>query len=143
VVENMLVGMLTVIHTNDLQLAKSLRKMDDTVDELHANIKDYLTKISREALDEEESRRWTEIIRFTINLEQAADIIERAIKDIESKKIKHHRRFSQPGMEEIAELHQHLVDNLRLGMSVFLTGSARDAKRLLAEKERFSSLEYT
>lgn len=141
IVESMLIGVLEVIRRNDLQLAENLRKMDDTVDELYSAIKYYLTKISREALGEEESRRWTDIISFTINMEQIGDIIERVLIDIEDKKIKPGRNFSEAGMAEICELHQRLLDNLRLGMSVFLNGNVRDAKKLLEEKARFRDLE--
>lgn len=141
VVETMLMGVLQVIRNNDLKLAEDLRKMDDAVDELYSSIKYYLTKISREALAEEESRRWTDIISFTINMEQIGDIIERVLIDIEDKKIKPGRNFSDAGMAEIVELHERLVDNLRLGMSVFLNGTVRDAQKLLEEKARFRDLE--
>ncbi|RZJ26635.1 MAG: Na/Pi cotransporter family protein, partial [Haliea sp.] len=141
VVESMLIGVLEVIRKNDIKLAEDLRKMDDTVDELYSAIKYYLTKISREALGEEESRRWTDIISFTINMEQIGDIIERVLIDIEDKKIKPGRSFSEAGMAEICELHQRLIDNLRLSMSVFLNGSVRDAQKLLEEKARFRDLE--
>ncbi|MBC7604220.1 MAG: Na/Pi cotransporter family protein, partial [Ramlibacter sp.] len=141
VVETMLVGMLAVIKTNDLQLAEELRRQDDIVDELYSAIKYYLTKISREALGEDETRRWTDIISFTINMEQIGDIIERILIDVEDKKIKKGRSFSDAGMSEICELHQRLTDNLRLGMSVFLNGSVRDAQKLLEEKARFRDLE--
>jgi len=141
IVETMMVGMLTVIKSNDLKLAEDLRKLDDSVDELYSAIKYYLTKISREALGEEESRRWTDIISFTINMEQIGDIVERVLLDIEDKKIKKGRSFSEAGMAEICELHARLIDNLRLGMSVFLNGSVRDAQKLLEEKARFRDLE--
>ena len=141
IVETMMVGMLTVIKNNDLKLAEELRKLDDSVDELYSAIKYYLTKISREALGEEESRRWTDIISFTINMEQIGDIVERILIDIEDKKIKKGRSFSEAGISEICELHARLVDNLRLGMSVFLNGSVRDAQKLLEEKARFRDLE--
>jgi phosphate:Na+ symporter len=141
VVETMLVGMLPVIRNNDLKLAEELRKLDDHVDELYSAIKYYLTKISREALGEEESRRWTDIISFTINMEQVGDIIERILLDIEDKKIRKGRSFSDAGMAEICELHARLIDNLRLGMAVFLNGSVRDAQKLLEEKARFRDLE--
>ena len=140
-VETMLRGMLDVIRRDDLVLARELRKMDDTVDALYSAIKYYLTKISREALDENESRRWTDIISFTINMEQIGDIIERVLIDIEDKKIKPQRQFSEAGMAEIVELHERLIDNLRLGMSVFLNGNVRDAQKLLEEKARFRDLE--
>jgi phosphate:Na+ symporter len=141
VVETMMVGMLAVIRNNDLKLAQELRQLDDTVDELYSAIKYYLTKISREALGDEESRRWTDIISFTINMEQIGDIVERILIDVEDKKIKKGRSFSEAGMAEICELHARLVDNLRLGMSVFLNGSVRDAQKLLEEKARFRDLE--
>ena len=141
VVETMLLGALIVIKDGNQTLAAELRKMDDTVDELYSSIKYYLTKISREALGENEARRWTDIISFTINMEQIGDIIERVIQDIEDKKIRPGRDFSEAGMNEICELHARLVDNLRLGMSVFLNGNLRDAQRLLEEKTRFRELE--
>ena len=142
VVETMMLGILTVIKNNDLALADELRKLDDTVDRLYSAIKYYLTKISREALSEEESRRWTDIISFTINMEQIGDIIERVLIDVEDKKIKPGRNFSEAGMAEITELHARLVDNLRLSMSVFLNGNVHDAKKLLEEKARFRDLEH-
>jgi phosphate:Na+ symporter len=142
VVETMMAGMLTVIRTNDLELAQQLRRMDDTVDELYSAIKYYLTKISRKALDERESRRWTDIISFTINMEQVGDIVERVITDIEDRKIRPGCEFSEAGMNEIVELHGRLLDNLRLSMSVFLNGNVRDAKKLLEEKARFRDLQH-
>ena len=141
VVETMLLGVYGVTRNNDLQLAQALQKMDDTVDELYSDIKYYLTKISREALSEGEGHRWTDIISFTINMEQIGDIIERVLEDIENKKIKPGREFSEAGMAEITDLHGRLVDNLRLGMSVFLDGNVRDARKLLEEKTRFRDLE--
>ncbi len=141
VVETMLIGLLDVIRTNDLRLAEELRKLDDTVDSLYSDIKYYLTQISREALEEDESRRWTDIISFTINMEQAGDVIERVIIDVEDKKIRPQRSFSAAGMTEITEMHARLLANLRLCMSVFLNGNVRDAQRLLEEKVRFRDLE--
>lgn len=142
VVETMMNGILPVLRDNDLVLAEQLRKMDDTVDQLYSAIKFYLTQISREALSEDEGRRWTDIVSFTINMEQIGDIIERVIQDIEDKKIRKNRRFSDAGMAEIVHLHERLTANLRLGMSVFLDGGVRDAKRLLEEKARFRDLEH-
>ena len=140
-VEAMLLGVMTVIRDSDENLAQELRKMDDAVDELYSDIKYYLTKISREALGENEARRWTDIISFTINMEQVGDIIERVIQDIEDRKILPAREFSEAGMDEITELHARLVSNLRLGMSVFLNSNVRDAQKLLEEKSRFRDLE--
>lgn len=115
--------------------------MDDDVDQLYAEAKTYLTLISREQLDEAESRRWTDIISLTINLEHAGDIIECIVGDIEEKKISKRLAFSEQGLGELEDLHVRLVSNLRLGLSVFLNHDLRCAEQLLAEKERFRDLE--
>jgi phosphate:Na+ symporter len=142
VVETMMRGIVPVIRNNDLVLAEHLRSMDDVVDELYSSIKFYLTQISREALSDRESRRWTDIVSFTINMEQIADIIERVLQDVEDKKIRKNRSFSDAGMAEICHLHERLMANLRLAMSVFLDGHVQDARRLLEEKARFRDLEH-
>ncbi len=141
VVETMLVGIPTVIRDNNRVLAAELRQLDDMVDKLYSAIKYYLTQLSKEALSEEESRRWTDIISFTINMEQIGDIIERVLIEIEEKNIQRGRRFSAAGMAEITELHKRLLANLRLSMSVFLNGNVHDASRLLQEKARFGELQ--
>ena len=141
VVETMLRGMLVVIRDNDLSLAVALRRLDDTVDNLYSAIKFYLTQISREALSERESRRWTDIVSFTINMEQIGDIIERVIQDVEDKNIRRNRSFSDAGLAEVCHLHERLLVNLRLAMSVFLEGHVRDAQKLLEEKALFRDLE--
>ena len=140
-VETMLRGVIPVIKTNDLQLSQELRRLDDSVDSLYSAIKYYLTKLSREQLDNDEGLRWTDIIGFTINMEQIGDMVERVLLSIEDKKIRKGRAFSEAGMIEIEAMHEHLLNNLRLAMSVFLSGNVHDAQRLLQEKGRFRDLE--
>jgi len=141
VIEQMLQGMLAVLKTNDRALAERLRKMDDVVDDLYTAVKLYLTQISREALEEEEGRRWADIVSFTINMEQVGDIVERIVIELEDKKIDKGRNFSEAGMAEICDLHARLIANLRLGLSVFLNGDLKSAQELLAQKVLFRDLE--
>ncbi|WP_321916594.1 MULTISPECIES: Na/Pi cotransporter family protein [unclassified Paraburkholderia] len=141
IVSVMLENVSELLRRNDLALARETMRMDDDVDHLYAEVKNYLTLISREQLDEAESRRWTDIISLTINLEHAGDIIERIVGDIEEKKISQRLAFSEEGLGELDDLHARLVSNLRLGLSVFLNNDLRCAEQLLAEKERFRDLE--
>jgi phosphate:Na+ symporter len=100
-----------------------------------------LAGVSREALEESEGRRWTDIVSFTINMEQVGDIIERIIIDIEGKKIDKGRAFSEAGLAEIVDLHGRLIANLQLGLAVFLNGDLKSAQELLAQKVLFRDLE--
>ncbi len=141
VIEEMLIGTLTVLKTNDRALAERLRRLDDVVDELYTAVKLYLTQVSREALEASEGQRWTDIVSFTINMEQIGDIVERIIIDVVDKKIDKGRNFSEAGMTEICDLHARLIANLKLGQSVFLNGDLKSAQELLAQKVLLRELE--
>ena len=140
-IEQMLNGMIEVMRAGDAERVSGIIRLDDDVDRLYTAVKLYLTQISREQLDHRDSRRWQEIISLTINLEHVGDILEHILVDLRDKMIAHRLSFSEAGMKEITELHERLVANLRLGLSVFLNGDVAMAQRLLAEKERFRDLE--
>jgi phosphate:Na+ symporter len=140
-IEQMLNGMLEVLRTNNEAIVAEVRRLDDDVDKLYTAVKLYLTQISREALDDKDGRRWTEIISLTINLEQVGDIIERIVEDLRDKKMGRRLSFSEAGMVELCDLHARLVANLKLGLNVFINGDVKSAQMLLAEKERFRDLE--
>ncbi len=140
-IEQMLHGMLEVLRTNNKAVVENVQRLDDDVDKLYSAVKFYLTQISREALDEKEGRRWTEIISLTINLEQVGDIVERIVEDVQEKKISLNRSFSEAGTIELCDLHARLVANLKLGLNVFINGDVKSAQLLLSEKERFRDLE--
>lgn len=141
IVEQMLRGMLEVMRTDQAARVAEIIRLDDDVDRLYTAVKLYLTQVSREQLDAKDSRRWAEIISLTINLEHVGDILERILLDLRDKKIAHRLSFSEAGLREIEELHERLVANLRLGLSVFLNGDVASAQKLIAEKERFGELE--
>ncbi len=140
-VQEMLSGLLVVLKNNDMALAESLRRKDDELDGLYSAIKHYLAQISREALEARESRRWTDIIQFAINMEHVGDIIERLLLDVAERKIQHGLSFSEAGMGEIGDLHSRLNANLQLSVTVFLHGDLKTAQQLLAEKVTFRELE--
>ena len=82
-----------------------------------------------------------EIISFAINLEHVGDIIDKNLCELATKKIK--RRSSSRPMEraELEAFHKQIVDSLRLGFSVFMSGDIADARKLIAEKAVIRSAE--
>ena len=109
---------------------------------LHNAVKLHLTAISREdGLSEVDAKRCSDILAFTINLEHIGDILDKSLREIAAKKIKQRLSFSQEGGQEIANMHQCLLDNLHLATSVFMLGDQQSARALLAEKDRMRDLE--
>ncbi|QWA10940.1 Na/Pi cotransporter family protein [Sodalis ligni] len=136
VVESMLLLHHEVLHGQPNK-DREVRRLDDDVDVLYTAIKLYLAQMPKEDLDEPDSRRWAEIIEMALNLEQAGDIIERMTGDIAAKSLATRRAFSPEGLQELDTLHEQLVSNLRLGLSVFLSGDITSARRLRRAKHRF------
>ncbi|WP_459177460.1 Na/Pi cotransporter family protein [Ewingella americana] len=140
VVEHMLILNHEVMH-GKLTQDREVRRLDDDVDVLYTAIKLYLAQINKEGLGEDDSRRWAEIIEMALNLEQAGDIIERMSADITAKSHAARRAFSPEGLMELDSLHEKLVDNLRLSLSVFLSNDLTSARRLRRSKHRFRLLD--
>ena len=140
VVEHMLVLHHEVVHGN-LTQEREVSRLDDDVDVLYNAIKLYLAQMQKEDLGESDSRRWAEVIEMALNLEQAGDIIERMTGDVAAKSHGARRAFSAAGLAELDELHKRLLDNLRLSMSVFLSGDITSARRLRRSKHRFRLLD--
>jgi phosphate:Na+ symporter len=140
-VEQMLTALGTLIRENHRPSADEIRRLDDVVDSLYKQVKFYLTQVSRTPMGDRESRRWTDIISFTINLEQVGDIIEKSANDVVHKNIDRSRNFSDAGLRELCDLHARLVANLRLAMNVFINNDVADAQSLIAEKVKFRELE--
>ena len=140
-IDTMLSHLLEVLRSNQPALSKELRRLDDDVDALYSAVKLYLAQVPREALSEQDSRRWAEIIELAVNLERAGDIIERMLGKVQDQKTAQRHSFSESGLEELASLHGRLMVNLRLGLSVFLSGDPESARQLLREKRRFRAQE--
>jgi len=127
--------------TNDRKLAEEVSRMDNVVDRLDEAIKLYVTKVTRESLDDQEGRRAMEIISFSINLEHIGDIIDKNLMEIAVKKIKHKYQFSKEGASELAAFHKRIIDNLKLAFGVFINGNVKVARTLIEEKTQLRTAE--
>jgi phosphate:Na+ symporter len=140
-VETMLQKIMTALLTNNRALVAEVSRMDDAVDKLDEAIKLYVTKLTRGSLEEREARRAMEIISFSINLEHVGDIIDKNLSELAAKKIKRKLQFSPEGAAELAAFHRRILESLRIGLSVFMSGDPVEARKLIAEKTALRNVE--
>ncbi|MDD2055780.1 Na/Pi cotransporter family protein [Pseudomonas putida] len=140
-IDSQLGAMLDVLRGKQNAVSQTVRQLADDVEALCSAIKLYLAQMPREDLSEQDSRRWAEIIELAVNLKLASDLIERMLRKVQQQKTAQRRSFSEVGLEELAGLHSQLIDNLRLGLSVFLSADPQSARQLLREKRRFRAQE--
>jgi phosphate:Na+ symporter len=141
IVETMLRRAQIALMTDDRKLVAEICQMDDAVDKLDEAVKLYITKLTRESLNETDGARAMEIISFSINLEHVGDIIDKNLMELAAKKIKRQVVFSREGAAELEAFHQEVVDNLKLAFSVFISGDVALARKLVTEKAQLRATE--
>jgi phosphate:Na+ symporter len=141
VFEAMLHGALESLNRGDRKRVTETARMDNVLDRLDTAIKEYLTSIDIDALDDSDHRRLSEILAFTTNLEHAGDIVEKSLMALAAKRIKRGVSFSEISRQEIREMMDRLIGNARAAAAVFMTEDPRAARQLLGEKEVFRELE--
>ncbi|HEX5080141.1 MAG TPA: Na/Pi cotransporter family protein [Geminicoccaceae bacterium] len=141
VIEAMLANSLRVLEQNDDQLRREVEATDDELDQLHEAIKLYLTRLSRNELDDEDSQRAVDIIAFTTNLEHVGDIVDKNLMELAAKKIRNRLQFSAEGLQDLKEMHAHLMETVRLSLTVFINQDLAMARALLERKDQLREME--
>jgi phosphate:Na+ symporter len=140
-VEAMLGDADAALRSADLDRAKATARRDDVVDGLHRAVHAYLAHLPREGLTDAEAKRLEEIRDAAIALEHVGDMVERGLARHAARAAR--RGIALPGdvADELAELHERAVAQLRLGVAVFMSGDAAAARQLVVEKEAWRQAE--
>jgi len=139
-VEHMYRDLITALCDNDRELAKDIAARDDRVDRLHQEIKLFVTRATREEMNEAQSRRATQILTFVTDLEHIADIIELSAGHARRKATRG-LRFSEAGMQDLRRMHDTVLKSMHAAFDVFMSGDTEAAARLIKEKRSIGRLE--
>src|SRR6516162_8823401 len=143
--EVMLRGSIEVFRSGDRRRAADISRTERVMDRLGAAIRRYLADIGDEQPldDEDEGARGQEILSAVINLEHAGDIVANNLLEFAARRARRGGGFAPQELDVIAAMHAQLVENLRLGLTVFLRGDAAlsEARRLVAQKRLMRRME--
>lgn len=139
VLEEMLHGVRDALARGDRRRIDETHDRDDVLDGLNTAIKRYLASIEADTLNEADRHRLDQILVFSMNLEQAGDVIDRNLLPHVSKRLK--RGLVGDSDDQLADLMDRLVTNLRTAASLFMTDDPRVARQLAEEKVAFRHAE--
>ena len=139
--EKMLLGAREAMVVGDRKQISETKRLDDVLDHLNTAIKAYLGTLDPDALSEGDHRRLQEIMAFSMNMEQAGDVVEQNFLPHVSKRLKRGLSFSKEGEAELKEMMDRLIANLRVATSIFVTEDPRAARLLADEKPAFRDAE--
>jgi phosphate:Na+ symporter len=108
-VDAMLRQAYEMLQIGDRSRGREIAGLDDQVDTLYEAIKSYATDLTRQDLEQDESRRAVDILSYATGLENAGDIIDKSLVDIIEKKIRANATFSEAGSAEIGRLHTYVL----------------------------------
>jgi phosphate:Na+ symporter len=141
ILETMPLGLRDAFARADRRQIGETRRLDDVMDKLNTAIKTYLASLDPDFLNDDDHHRVAEILSFATHLEQAGDIVDKSLLGLAMKKLRRGLSFSEAGENELLEIIDRLIANVRAAASLFMTGDDRAARLLGAEKEAFRSLE--
>jgi phosphate:Na+ symporter len=142
VVQGMLRDVVPVFRNDAQELLENVEQRDDQVDFLEREIKLFLTRLGRETMGPDLSRKEIALISVIGNLENIGDIIDKNLMELARKKLYHGRRFSEAGWSEIVEFHGMVSKNLEIAIAAVAAGdrglaqSVLDQRPIIRQRER-------
>lgn len=139
-IERMLDQARQAFARNDAAPLAEVSLLEERVDRRQAEVKSYLSRLGREA-SEEDRRQSITVLDYVINMEHIGDILEKGLAAGIRKKIGLRLRFSDAGYQELDRMFLMTQDNLRLAQTVFMTRDRDLARRLIEVKVEIRKFE--
>jgi phosphate:Na+ symporter len=141
ILDEMLQGTRGAYQTSSRQQIAETRRMSDHLNGLNAAIQTYLIAIDPESLNEDDDKKLTSILAFTVNLERAGNMLDRNTLMTATRQLKRGHMLSAEAKASIDSILDRLAHNLRAAATIFMTGDVRAARVLATEKAIFRDIE--
>lgn len=132
-VRNMLTGAWRGYLARDAAFVRHVQQHDDRIDELHAAIKHYLSRIPAEAMTPRDSTLQFGLLHFASQLESIGDIIDKNFCHQLLKQIIDPLPWSPGDEADLAEMHSRTVKRLEMAILVLTTRERHTALEFLRE----------
>jgi phosphate:Na+ symporter len=124
-----------------MSLVEGIDQRRKEVDYLEDVISDYLIKMSKQALTEQEGKNVYAMISIAKDLESVANLIARNVLPLIPKKQATGKDFSPEGKEELTIYHQKMCKQIRLLKEAFTERDYEKARVIMAKERKYLSLE--
>ncbi len=131
------------LRTGDLDALKTVKRLDDRLNNYHSSIHAYLAALSDSGLSSGDEVRAHDTMLFISNLEHAGDIIRLSLADRIRTKAKLSISFTTEQNGALNELADTVQASLKMAVGVLSSGDVDAARRLIEQKLAFRSHENT
>lgn len=121
---------------------KQILSLGEENEVLYTAIKHYLVQLQHDTLSQEEANRWAEIFEMVMNLQESSQLFFKIIPEVKVAYATPLHTFSAAEAKDCNQLVTRLINNLQLGLSVFISRELLGAQRLHRGKHRFRILNH-
>ena len=124
-----------------LSLLEGLDMREKKIDFLDEKVGDYLIKIGRQELSEEQAGEVWGMMSIAKDMESVGDIIHRNMIPLISKKHKVNMDFSKEGKEELLSYNEKICKQIRRLKKAFGKSSPKKLQKVIAKEGKYLTLE--
>jgi len=139
-VRTMLAGIMPAILSGSVVTLEEIRRRDERVDELHAQIVIYLGKISRLELTEKQTRDLANLMNAANDLENIGDVIEVNLVELGRRRIEKGVSVSQPTQLVLSDFHQVVMDSVDAAIRAVAEDNSDAAKSVTHMKKEITRI---
>jgi phosphate:Na+ symporter len=139
-VQDMMSRIMPAIFTGNREVLAAIARMDDDVDRLHAQIIDYLGKISRQQLTESQTGELIRLMEAVNDLENIGDVIETNLVVLGNERIDEKVSISQPTREVLNGFHEAVTKSLWAAVQAVSQKNELAAQTVTSMKQEISRI---
>ncbi|MCP5406339.1 MAG: Na/Pi cotransporter family protein [Chromatiaceae bacterium] len=139
-VQEMLKEIMPAILSGNRETLKEIRDKDDLVDLLYAQIIDYMGRISKRTLTEQQTNEFMGLMEAVTALENIGDTIETNLVVLGNERIEAGVSISKPTRKVLSDFHLVIERALDTAIQAVSQGNQEAAKLVIDMKEEISKL---
>ncbi|NCA69479.1 MAG: Na/Pi cotransporter family protein [Sphingobacteriia bacterium] len=139
-VQDMMGKIMPAILSGNRETLAEIKRMDDDVDLLHAQIITYLSKISRLSLTEKQTADLIHLMEAANDLENIGDIIETNLIVLGNERIAEGVSISQPTREVLTNFHLAVNRSVQSAVQAVAQNNEMPARAVIAMKQEISRI---
>lgn len=139
-VQEMLHNIMPAIIKGNSKTLNDVREMDDKVDILYEQIVDYMGKISKRSLSDEQTEEFLRLMAAVSDLENIGDTIETNLVDLGHDRLKAGISISAPTREVLTGFHKVVEQAFSDAVKAVSQNDAEVANKVISMKEEITHL---
>ncbi len=123
------------------EVLNDLEEMEEEIDFLEVKINDYLTRISRQSIPEDQAGEVFQMMYTATEFEQIADIVSKNLHPRALEWLGSSHQFSEQGKKEIEEYHISALKQISRAIDTFKDADLKKAKKMKRKFKKYRAME--